>query len=124
MSNDRMKYTESQFQKLPVDSLDDYQLGAGMVLVEREQQEEKSHGIFLVRKGDEERTFEHSYARVIKLGSLDIHPKSGVEIQFEVAVGERVVISRFAGHDHVINTGRKYVQLAESDILCALSEAA
>lgn len=105
------------FQQLGLDSIDEFTPNRGMLVVQREAREERAHGIIIVNKrGEEGVRFEPSFARVIKHGACELTPKTRQPIAFETSVGDRVCVSRFAGHDVQVRDGTKYVVLAESDV--------
>ena len=98
-----------------------YQPRPGWVLVEREDLDSDDKLIVIPRKGDDERRHT-SHGRVVKVGGAYPHEKTGAVVRMEVAVGDRVVLRKYPGHDLRIE-GREYVQVDEHDILCVLEPA-
>ena len=88
----------------------------GMVLLEREPEDERHGAIVLMPKKDDARRFEASWCRVIRTGTPARTERSGREIAYTVREGDRVIVTRFAGHDLRVG-GKLYVMAQEPDIL-------
>lgn len=113
-SNDYLAIVESA-------TLDTYTPRPGWVLVEREDLDAADQLIVIPRKGDDERRHV-SHGVVVKIGGEYRHDKTGALVQMEVAVGDRVTLRKYPGHD--IRLGdRDFVQVDENDILCILESA-
>ncbi|MDR1436218.1 MAG: co-chaperone GroES [Puniceicoccales bacterium] len=90
------------------------------VLVKRRKDAEQIKGGIVIPDTAKEQSQE---AEVIALGSgkvCDAKDSAVKQIEFEVKVGDRVLISRYGGNEFKID-GEEYVLLRQSDILGILS---
>ena len=85
------------------------------VLVERVEAESKTAGGLFLPDSAKEKPQE-AIVRAIGTGGRD---KDGKEIPFNVAVNDKVLITKYGGTEVVLN-GTTYVILSESDILAVI----
>lgn len=101
-------------------SLNTFKVLDGWVLFEREDAIARVGMIHLVGKSDKDRRYRPTPARVVQVGAPDQNAK-GTFIQPQLKVGDRVVLSRFSGHDIEIG-GRLYVVATEDDVTVVIGD--
>lgn len=107
----------SPFQKLGV-PLMAFRPNAGLIVIEPDPPEVAGvFGRLVVPKNAEDMRFEARWGKVVKLGPMELTKKTRKPIAFQVAVGERVLLSRFGGHDIEDSLGKKYVVVGEQELL-------
>lgn len=101
-------------------SLDTFKVLDGWALFEREDAISQVGLIHLVGRSDKERRYRPTPARVVQVGAPDQNAR-GVFVQPQLKVGDRVVLSRFSGHDIEIG-GRLYVVATEDDVTVVIAD--
>lgn len=94
----------------------------GNVLVEREPEAPTKHGLIVIPTPMDKRRFEPTICRVVRSG-FPWTTKKGAKVAATVKPGERVMVTRFAGHDFEVD-GRNFLVIDEADILFVLDPAA
>ena len=102
-------------------SVEAFRPGPGWVLFEREERPEAHGKVHLPSKSDKDRRYKPTTARVIKVGPPCQDQRSGAFVKPELSAGERVVLSRFCGHDIEIG-GKLYVVASENDVALVIGE--
>lgn len=98
----------------------------GFHIFEREPEPDRSGRIILIRKSADDQRKDVSYARVVKVGKPGRLPKSksGALEPVSLKVGDRVLLTRYAGYDvEVAETSKRYVVAAEQDVHLVVPEA-
>lgn len=119
-----MPLIDSPGMKLTEDELARIKLLNGFYAIERDPQELTAGLIVLIPKSEDQRNFEWSTGRIIKVGQPERNPKSktGALIPQTLKVGERVAMYKFAGHDVDMPDGRRIVIAGEPDIMFVFEE--
>lgn len=91
----------------------------GKILVKREPTPTSYGMVILPPKDANDRRFEASSARIIALGNPDVDKLGNIK-SWSVKVDDRVLITKFAGHDLTIEGDDSYNLLAEDDIMAVV----
>lgn len=115
--------SEDAFADLGDIDLNTFRPARGRILVQREPAPEKEGMIYLPSKSANDQRFETTFGRVIKLGHEEV-TESGKHVAWSVSEGDKVIISKFAGHDVRINGDDSYNIMTEQDIMAVVPDTA